>query len=162
MYLRTPKKYSGRDSRKRLISLRWLWLYLLAPVVIIGAVLVYDYRDQLGPQLVDPIVNNLPKINFNAPTATPTIPGPLLRNKFASALQSGNVQQAIDTLNELKDLEPNNVTMYSLLTRLLTLRLYTFDQTDLASPIVKAQLDAAINAGKATIDANPEAPDGWA
>ncbi len=52
MYLRTPKRYSPKRRRRRLFSLKWLPLYLIAPIIIVIGAVVYDQRAQISP-LVD-------------------------------------------------------------------------------------------------------------
>ena len=73
MYLRTPKRYTAKGSKKPLISLRWLWLYLLAPVVIIGAALVWDNRSDWS-QAIGEVIGRVKIAPLDAPTATPTRP----------------------------------------------------------------------------------------
>src|SRR5579859_4720897 len=94
MYLHTPKRYTRKGSKPRLISLRWLWLYLLAPVVIIGGALAWDFRDSLSQQ-VNNAIGHI-HIQINAPTATPTLPAADLQARIQNALQSGDMKAALD------------------------------------------------------------------
>jgi len=161
MYLRTPKRYSGRDDRKRLISLKWLWLYLIAPVILVAAVLVWDNRATISPRIGEQIDKGLSRIHINAPTLTPTIPGPVLKNNLIQALQAGKVETAMDALQALTDLEPNNAQLFSMQSMFIIDHVYTTGESDLKMPAVKARLDMALQYAEQAIDANPEIADGW-
>lgn len=150
MYLRTPKRYTPRGRKPRLISLRWLWLYLLAPVVIIGGALAWDFRDSLSQQVNDAIGHI--HIQINAPTATPTLPAADLQARIQSALQSGDLKTALDAMRTYDDSNPNDVKWHAILTQMLTMRANNDDTL----------AKAAIDAGQAAINANPEVADGWA
>ena len=50
MYLKTPKRYT-QGQRRSIISLRWLWLWLLTPVVVFFGVHIYNNRDAYIPQV---------------------------------------------------------------------------------------------------------------
>ena len=47
MYLRTPKQY--RKQRRHLLSLRFLWLWILTPVVALVGIHIYQNQDTYGP-----------------------------------------------------------------------------------------------------------------
>jgi tetratricopeptide (TPR) repeat protein len=153
MYLHTPKRYTPRGRKPRLISLRWLWLYLLAPVVIIGGALAWDFRDSLSQQVGNAIGHvKLPQ--FNAPTATPTLPAADLQARIQNALQSGDLKAALDEIRAYNDSNPNDVKWHAVLTQMLALRAYGND------PQTGPQ--AAVDMGQTAINANPEMADGWA
>jgi hypothetical protein len=50
MYLRTPKRYT-QGQRRSIISLRWLWLWLLTPVVLFFGLRIYNDRAAYIPQV---------------------------------------------------------------------------------------------------------------
>lgn len=153
MYLRTPKRYTRRGSKPRLISLRWLWLYLLAPVVIVVSALAWDFRDSLSQQINNAIAHiKLPQLN--APTVTPTLPAADLEARILSALQNGDLKAALDNMNAYSDSNPNDVKWHTILTQMLTMRAYGNE------PQTGPQ--AAVDSGLTAINANPEVADGWA
>ena len=51
MYLRTPKRYRS-GNRRSIISLRWMWLWLLTPIVVFIGIQIYNNRDVLGPPVL--------------------------------------------------------------------------------------------------------------
>ncbi|MEP7285105.1 MAG: hypothetical protein ABI947_04975 [Chloroflexota bacterium] len=149
VYLKTPKRYTAKGSRRPLLNFRWLWLYLLAPLILIPAVLIWDYRDSLS-QIVGDRVNKV-VISLSTPTPVPTPmqdPGKELQDAF----QAGRVNKAIDILRAVGDAAPNEVSVHSLVTTMLTLRSYGTN---------KPMLDEAVKAAQQAINANPEAPNGW-
>ncbi len=149
MYLRTPKRYTEKGKRRSLINLRWLWLYILVPVILIPALLVWDFRDQLRPI----IGNMIPTIVINPPTPTATIPPKDYANLMSNAFQVGDINAAITLLKGFTaEVAPNDVTLHSLLAQLIVLRAYGGD------PV---KLDDARTAAQRAINANPEAADGW-
>ena len=50
MYLKTPKRYL-RGQKRSPISLRWLWLWLLTPVVVYVGLQIYERRDEVRPPI---------------------------------------------------------------------------------------------------------------
>jgi len=149
MYLRTPKRYTEKGKRRSLINLRWLWLYILAPVVLIPALLIWDFRDQIRP-----IVGNMiPTIVINPPTPTATIPPKDYAQLMSNAFQGGDINSAITLLKGFTmDVAPNDITLNTLLAQLIVLRAYGGDP---------AKLDDAHTAAQRAINANPEVADGW-
>src|SRR5436190_22345332 len=109
MYLRTPKRYTKKGMRRNLINLRWLWLYLIAPVILIPSVLAWQMRDTIGPQIGDWVSQH---VKFNQATLTPTIPAqnfqPLLRDAFTSA----RLNKAIELLKQFTASNPNETTFH--------------------------------------------------
>jgi tetratricopeptide (TPR) repeat protein len=161
MYLRTPKRYTGRDDRKRIFNFKWLWLYISAPIVLIIAVVVWDYRAEIA-QIVDPFIESkVPQIVFNQPSPTPTVAGATLKVNLSSAFTTGKVETAIETLKAIGSQEPNNAVVFSVQARLIIDHIYTGDASELKMPPIKAQFDQALTAADYAIDANPEVADGW-
>ncbi len=152
MQIRTPKRYTGKARRKPIISLRWLWLYLLAPVVIIGGALAWDYRDQISQQ-ISVAVSKIKLPNPNAPTATPTLPAADLQAQIQTGLQTGDIDGALAAMHAYNDSNPNDVQWHAVLTQILALRAYGSDTK---------MLQQAIQAGQSAINANPELGIGWA
>ena len=121
MYLRTPKRYSGKGKRRFLVNWRWLWLYLLAPVIIIPAALAWQNRATLSQSVSQWAEQNI-RIELNPPTPTPTVPAADLEVQLSNFLQSGNLRSAISTLDSLTDATPNDVGAYTLLARMILFR----------------------------------------
>jgi tetratricopeptide (TPR) repeat protein len=151
MYLRTPKRYTAKGSRRPLLNLKWLWLYLLVPVCLLPLVLAWDYRDSIQAPINQFFVDH-PLNFFQMPTPTPTeLPkdiGPSLKDAFSA----GHIGKAISLLSSISDATPNDIVFHGLLTQLLVLRSYGSN---------KPMLSEAIKAGQNTINADPEVADGW-
>ncbi|MCC7448288.1 MAG: tetratricopeptide repeat protein [Anaerolineae bacterium] len=149
MYLRTPKRYTEKGKRRSLINLHWLWLYILTPVVLIPALILWDYRDEIRP-----IVGQMiPTIVINPPTPTATIPPKDYAQLMSNAFQVGDINTAITLLKGFTmDVAPNDVTLNTLLAQLIVLRAYGGDPVKLAD---------ALTAAQRAINANPEVADGW-
>ena len=155
MYLRTPKRYTIRNNkgpRRPLISLRWLWLYLLAPVVIVVGTLSWNYRETISQQLTISL-GKIKLPNFNASTPTPTLQAGDLLIRIQNGLQNGDVNSALDAMRIYNEANPNDSKWHSVYARILALHSYSND-----SDITKS----AIAAGQTAINANPEIADGWA
>jgi lipoprotein NlpI len=155
VYLRTPKRYTARNnkgSRRPLISLRWLWLYLLAPIVIVIGAMSWNFRVPISQQVSTSIARiKLP--NFNAPTPTPTLPAADLLSRIQNGLQNGDISSALDAMRSYNEANPNDSKWHALYARILALHSYTNDADTIKT---------AISAGQAAINANPEIADGWA
>lgn len=151
MYLRTPKRYSGKGKRRFLVNWRWLWLYLLAPVIIIPAALVWQNRATLS-QSVSQWADEHIRIELNPPTPTATVPAADLEIQLTNFLESGNLRSAISTLDSLTDATPNDVGAHTLLTKMI---LFRGDPEDLQ------RQEAALEAAYGALNADPEAADGW-
>src|SRR5437762_13391258 len=95
MYLRTPKRYTKKGMRRSLINLRWLWLYLIAPVILIPTVLAWQFRDSISPQIGDWVSQH---VKFNQPTATPTIPAQNYKQLLRKAFTRARLNKAIELL----------------------------------------------------------------
>lgn len=150
MYLKTPKRY--RKGRKvHLINLRWLWLYLLAPVIIIPAVLIWEHRGPISKAIAEWTARNV-RINISQPTPTATIPAADLQQRFTSFVQAGEFTDAIEALRGLTDANPNSAEYFSLLTQLILFR---------GDPGDQGRAAAALKAAIGAINANPEVGSGW-
>lgn len=151
MLLRTPKRYKKNGRRRYLLNLRWLWLYLIAPVIIIPAAAIWQFRAPISSQVGKWVDNNV-RIELNPPTVTPTVPATDLQRQFAAFVQAGEFQNAIDTLDSLNDTMANDVNLFTLRTQMI---LFRGDPTD------QKRLDEALKSAYGAINANPEVSDGW-
>jgi tetratricopeptide (TPR) repeat protein len=150
MYLRTPKRYQNRG--RRIFSLKWLWLYLLAPVIIVPAALAFNYRNDLAPMIGGWITERLSRIQLNPPTPTATIPAADLQRIYGDSMRNGKINNALSALNGLIDNAPNDVFLHTSLVRTTLLRGDPTDQRRLAQVVAAAEK---------AINANPELADGW-
>src|SRR5215470_6130786 len=106
MYLRTPKRYTRR-GRPGLINLHWLWLYLLTPIVLLVALLAWNFREPISQKIADWSKDKV-KINLNPPTITPTVPAEDLLTQENDNLKAGNIVKVIGILDQLMNLQENN------------------------------------------------------
>ena len=77
MYLKTPKRYSKNQQRRSPISLRWLWLWVLTPIVIVLGIQLYKRRAEFAPPVQQAISSVIESVQSGvstvvAPTATAT------------------------------------------------------------------------------------------
>src|SRR5258708_2477253 len=151
MYLKTPKRYTAKGSRRPLLNLRWLLLYLLFPVILIPLILAWDYRDQLAPWIGDKVK----QINVSlplAPTPTATALPSNIGEQLGTDFSTGKINQALDLLQSVAQVSPNDPTVYNLIAQHLIFRSYSTNA---------AMLKEAVAAGQRPINAAPEIPDGW-
>jgi tetratricopeptide (TPR) repeat protein len=152
MYLRTPKRYTARGRQRNIISLRWLWLWILTPIVIYFGNYIYQNRATYGPPVQEAINSVVDNANQQlatavAPTAPPTQdPGERLVLADA-AWQRGAIGEALNEYQAILDAVPNDVTVHYRLTLGL---------------IMQGQLEEALEAAEKTVTANPYAADAWA
>src|SRR5258708_683111 len=151
MYLKTPKRYTAKGSRRPLLNLHWLWLYLLFPVILIPLVLVWDYRDSLR-DLMGKFIDQHPVVLYNAPTPTPTALPSNCAQQLGDTFSAGHIKKALDLLQCVAQGAPNNPNVYNLVAQQLIFRSYATND---------AMLKEAVAAGQQAINANPEIPDGW-
>src|SRR5450432_1699475 len=152
MQLRTPKRYTTKGSRRSLLNLHWLWLYILAPVILIPTVLIWDFRAPIGDAVGNWVGHTLTNAQ-SVPTVTPAPtftgdPAVIIRTDFSA----GRVNNGISTFESLTDFAPNQVGFPSLAVQFLVLRSYSTDH---------AKLDEAAKMAERAINADPEVGDGW-
>ncbi len=152
MYLKTPKRYTPKGSKRPLISLRWLWLYLLAPVVIVIGALAWNFRSDITQSIAPPLSTLIASIKINAPTATPTLPAIDIKARIVLSQAAGNLNDAIGAMQDYTAAVPNEVELHAKLAQLLALRTYAQDT---------GLMKQAQTAGLTAINANPEVADGW-
>lgn len=151
MYLRTPKRYS-RGQRRSIISLRWLWLWLLTPAVVFGGMYLYNHRADYIPQVEGVMTGLINQAQSGvatamAPTPMPT-ENPTTRLAAADAAwMRGAIEEAVAVYAGLTDAVPNNVGVHYRLTLGL---------------IMNGQLEEALQAAENTVTADPYDPNAWA
>jgi tetratricopeptide (TPR) repeat protein len=151
MYLRTPKRYS-RGQRRSIISLRWLWLWILTPLVVVGGMYLYNNRSAFIPQvegIMSGLVNQAQSSvsTAMAPTPLPT-ENPTIRLSSAdSAWMRGAIEEAVAIYEGLIDAVPNNVGVHYRLALGL---------------IISGRREAGLQAAERAVTADPYDPNAWA
>lgn len=154
MHLHTPKRYRvGRRQRRHLIgSMRWLWLWILTPILVFAGYQVYERRDEFGPPVREFISERVEDAQSGiatviAPTPLPTT-DPTQRIVRADALWSqGAVENALDEYEVAREGAPNDGRVHYQ---------YTYGL------LIEGRNDEALRAAEATVTANPFSSDAWA
>jgi tetratricopeptide (TPR) repeat protein len=151
MQIRTPKRYSSRRQKRHLFSLRWLWLWLLTPVVVVAGIAIYRNQDEIAPRVTDFVESiaqsaedELANRNAPPPTVPPDISSDLTRAN--DAWGRGAIEEAITLYGEILPATPNDLAVHYRYTLGL---------------IMQGQRDRALEAAADTITANPFSPDAW-
>jgi len=154
MHLQTPKRYQGgrRQKRHLISSSRWLWLWILTPILIFGGYQIYERREEFGPPVREFIEERLVDAQSGletavAPTALPTT-DPSQRISRADALWTqGSVETAMEEYNQAREGAPNDARVY---------HQYTYGL------LIEGRIEEALIAAEQTVTANPFASDAWA
>ncbi len=151
MYLRTPKRYQ-KQRRHMLASTRWLWLWILTPVVVVGGLLLYQRRAEIAPPVQQFITDAMHNAGNSFSTVTAPTPqattNPADRLSAAdSAWQQGAIDEAVRTYQGVIENAPNDVTPHYRLALGLLMEGKTSD---------------ALATADDTITANPFSADAWA
>ncbi len=151
MHLRTPRRYT-RGLRRSPFSLRWWWLWLLTPLVVVAGMEIYNQRASLAPPVQQALYSVMQNAGDTfstaiAPTATPT-ENPTNRLGVAEADWSeGRIESAVDNYLIVLDGVPNDVEVYYRATFGL---------------LMAGQNEQAMTIAERTVTANPFSPDAWA
>ncbi len=153
MYIRTPKKYrAGHRPRRNLFNFRWLWLWVLTPLVAFGGWQLYERRAELAPPIERALDGAMMGIRGGiatavAPTPTPR-PDPSQALAAAdSAWQSGAVEEALNAYRQVLPDVPNDVMRHYFVAMGL---------------IMDGRYAEAVEASEAAINADPFSADAWA
>ncbi len=152
MYLRTPKRYQPNHRRRHLFSLRWLWLWIITPIVLVGGWLIYQNADQLGPPVRDFVANAVDNARggiatITAPTPLPTANPADRITRGDNAWSQGAIEQALTEYGAAAASAPNDVRVHYRYTYAL---------------IIDHQNKAALAAAEDTVTADPFSSDAWA
>lgn len=151
MYLRTPKRYTQRGRKRNLLNLTWLWLYLIAPPIIIGSALAWNFRADLSRQIGDWAGKNIRPPSLFQPTPTATLPAKDLEVRILTALENGSINDALSALISFTASVPNDRAYHNVLAETLIMR----------NPTDPRQRKQAYDAAQSAIAASPETPEGW-
>jgi tetratricopeptide (TPR) repeat protein len=151
MYLRTPKRYT-RGQKRSPISLRWLWLWILTPIVAYVGIQIYQNIDVVGPPIQDAIYNLVDSAQNTmataaAPTALPTQDPTQRLARADSNWKEGRIESAVQDYEAAVGGAPNDVTAYYRIA-------FGLLQEDKTSDALKA--------AEHTVTANPFSSDAWA
>jgi tetratricopeptide (TPR) repeat protein len=151
MYLRTPKRY--RQGQKRsLISFRWLWLWILTPLIVFVGVQLYNNRESVSPQVERLVTSLIDTAQSGVATAMAPTPLPTQdpAQRIASAQDAwarGAIDEAVEIYSGLLNAVPNDVSTYYRYTLGLAM---------------SGKLAQALDAAERTVTANPYSADAWA
>jgi tetratricopeptide (TPR) repeat protein len=154
MYLRTPKRYRPVKHQRRhnVFNFRWLWLWLLTPLIAYGGWQLYERREELRPIVANSMNNAVESISGGlatavAPTSTPR-PDPSDALAAADgAWQSGAIEEALTAYRSVLPDVPNDVQRHSNVALGL---------------IMEGRYPEAIEAAERAINADPFSADAWA
>jgi tetratricopeptide (TPR) repeat protein len=151
MYLRTPRRYQ-RGQKRSVISFRWLWLWLLTPVVVFIGLELYNNRTMYGPR-VTRILDNMVS-SAQQTIATAGAPTPLPTRDPSDGLLSartdwanGRIEAAVSTYQQILGALPNDVEAHYR---------YAFGLA------MSGKNQEALEAAERAITANPFSSDAWA
>jgi tetratricopeptide (TPR) repeat protein len=153
VYLRTPKRYRpGKRPKRYVFSMRWLWLWILTPLVVIVGSQLYDQRDLLVPQVnqvLNSVVNSASDglATVTAPTPFPTPDPREMIQRGDAAWTRGAIEEAIAAYEAALPGAPNDARIHYL---------YTFGL------LMEGRNSEALEAAEQTITANPFVADAWA
>ncbi len=152
MYLRTPKRYQAGHKRRHLISMRWLWLWILTPIVLVGGYYVYTYRDFYGPQVRDMLNEAVNQAGggiatITAPTALPTINPSDHIVRGDNAWTQGAIEQAVTEYGAAIEGAPNDEQVHYR---------YTYGL------LIEGDNKQALAAAEDAVTADPFSSDAWA
>ncbi len=152
MYLKTPKRYSKNQQRRSPISLRWLWLWILTPIVIVVGVQLYKRRDEFAPPVQQAISSVIESVQSGvstvvAPTATATENPTAKLNSAENDWREGRIESAVNGYSVISSALPNDVTVHNRLAFGL---------------LMEGRDQEALSASEAAVTANPFSSDAWA
>lgn len=151
MQIKTPKRYRG-VQRRSVFSCRKFFLYLMAVVIILVGVGVYQNRSLFAPTVqavVEVVMSEMEEsaATFTAPEPTPTEDPSNKLIEGNNYWTQGAVNEALQTYLEILDSVPNDVVIHDR----IAVSLITLGRT-------REALDYAEKA----VNANPYSADAWA
>ena len=152
MYLRTPKRYQVGHKRRHMFSLKWLWLWILTPIIVIAGWYIYEQQDEFGPPVrsfINEAINSAGGglATMVAPTALPTSDPAERIVRGDNAWAQGAIEQAITEYRVAASGAPNEVRVHYRLAYGL---------------LINGNLADALTAAENAVTANPFSSDAWA
>jgi tetratricopeptide (TPR) repeat protein len=113
MYLKTPKRYRPGRQPRRVFNFRWLWLWLLTPLVAYGGYQLYQQREQYQPMVSEAIGDVVESVGGSLATAAAPTPTPRPDPSQALAVAdgswgSGAIEEALTTYEDVLADIPND------------------------------------------------------
>jgi tetratricopeptide (TPR) repeat protein len=158
MYLRTPKRYRpGHRRQLRLFSGRRLVLLLVIPAVAYAGWYIWNNQNQVRSAVLPHIETFAASVQTQVaphptPSATPDLA--VAQAGCLNASERGSLEDAIKQCTVIAEGYPNDVNLYYRLTHMLIVT-SNFGRDS-------QRLAEALDYAEKTINANPEAPQGWA
>lgn len=151
MQIRTPKKYQGRQ-RRRLISCRRLFFYLLMLALIGAGIVIILNREILAPVVQDALLDTIRGMEDRAATMAVPPPSPTAdpSNRVVEANNywaRGALSEALDIYSDIAAALPQSVEVF---------RRIAVAQINAARP------DEALAAAERAINADPFSAEAWA
>lgn len=158
MYLRTPKRYRpGRRRQLHLFSARRLLMLLAIPALVYAGWLIWVHRSDVRSAILPEIEGAFVAVQTQiapgpTPTATPNVAA--AQSACDTAYRTGALREAIQQCTILAEARPNDVELHYRVTHLLIIT-SNFGRD-------AARMAEALAFAERTVNANPEAPHGWA
>lgn len=153
MRLNTPKRYRpGHRERRSVFNLRWLWLWILTPLVAYGGYQLYENRDQIAPpiqQFIEERVTDAQSgvATLNAPTPLPTENPTNRLIRAQDAWQTGAIERAIEEYEPILASVPNDSEVHNRVA---------------LGYLMEGRSSNALAAAESAITANPYSAQAWA
>lgn len=158
MYLRTPKRYRpGRRRQLRLFSGRRVLMLLAIPALAYAGWLIWAHQTDLRALVLPEIEGAIGAVQTQvAPGPTPTATPDIVTAQAGcdTAYRSGALEEAIRQCSILAEGRPNDVELHYRITHLLVIT-SNFGRDS-------ARMAEALAFAERAVNANPEAPHGWA
>jgi tetratricopeptide (TPR) repeat protein len=158
MYLRTPKRYRpGRRRQLRLFSGRTLIALLAIPLVAYAGWYIWNNQKQVRSTVMPHVETFAASVQTQVaphptPSATPDLA--IAQAGCINASERGSLEDAIKQCTVMAEGYPNDVNLYYRLTHMLIIT-SNFGRDP-------KRLTEALDYAEKTINADPEAPQGWA
>ncbi|MGJ3238792.1 MAG: tetratricopeptide repeat protein [Anaerolineae bacterium] len=116
MYIQTPKRYRGRQSRSAFSCQRFLMFFLLVIVILVG-IGIYQMRDAVRPSLMQVVDAGVEQVSVwqatqFAPTPVPTLDPSTVLVDADNNWSVGRVNLALSTYDEIINSLPNDVGVH--------------------------------------------------
>ncbi len=151
MYLKTKKRYRPGYRERRTFNLRWLWLWIVAPLVVYGGVQIYENRAALAPpiqRMLEGAINDAQSgmATMNAPTPMPTENPTDRLIRAENAWQRGSIGRALEEYAAAQASTPNDPLVF---TRMAM------------AHIIEGRNADALAAAEDAVTADPFSADAW-
>ncbi len=152
MYVKTPRRYSGRGRKHNLISCRRIAIWVMVPVLLFLFIGIYENRQLFIPQISDAMETVVgdagERLNeINAPAPTPTRDPTNDLQRAEDSWRRGSIEDAVNIYSRAIDSVPNDLNVHYRYTLGL---------------IMQGKLNDAVEAAENAVTADPFSADAWA